>query len=594
MKMRALRFTSVLLLSALLVSCGDDERASSHGGKSLVEITIDNVRHSARVRVEENTLYARARLFLAGLLDELASRGEAVAAIPATVNTIAFTISAPDMPAMTKEVLVAGQDSVTETFLVENGLNRVFLAEGKDGGGVVRYRGSTTANLDGSEIVVDIYLLQAGSSITGVLDTAFNGTGYIRHNGAGGTSANEMGYAITLDSSGRILVAGYGQSSGFNDDMVIWRYNANGTLDTTFNGTGFVSHNDAAGGNGVDRGYAITTDSTGRILVAGSSQTAIGDGNMAIWRYNADGTLDTTFNGTGFLNHDGGSGVLNSNELGNGIVVDSSGKIVVVGGSTNAAAYFDLVVWRYNANGTLDTSFNGSGYVRHNGAAGGNYDDMGQAVAIDSSGKIVVAGYSCSGAPNTNIDMTIWRFDGNGALDTAFNTVGYVSHNGAAGGNGHDFGYGMTIDLSGKILVAGWGPNASGNEDMIVWRYNANGTLDTAFNGTGYVTHDAAAGGANSPDRGYAIRTDSAGNILVAGKSWNGANEDIVLWRYTGNGVLDTTLNGTGFIVQNGPGGFNNRDIAYGLAVDSSGNVLVTGDSVNAVPQSDLVILRYK
>jgi uncharacterized delta-60 repeat protein len=78
---------------------------------------------------------------------------------------------------------------------------------------------------------------------------------------------------------------------------------------------------------------------------------------------------------------------------GNSIYVDSNGKIYVTGYS-NSSSNYDMVIWRYNSNGTLDTSFGNNGIVVHHNAAGGNYDDGGNSIYVDNNGKIYVTGYS--------------------------------------------------------------------------------------------------------------------------------------------------------------------------------------------------------
>ena len=370
---------------------------------------------------------------------------------------------------------------------------------------------------------------------SGSLDTNFDTDGIVVHSNAAGGNGSDAGFDIARDLSGKVLVTGRSLNAAGNFDMVIWRYNADGTPDTTFNFDGKVVHNSAAGGNGYDYGIAITLDSSGRILVAGSSLNAASNSDMVIWRCNADGTLDTTFDTDGIVVHSSAAGG-NGADYGNAIALDSSGRILVTGSSRNAAGNSDMVIWRYNADGTLDTTFDADGIVVHNGAAGGNGDDGGNAIVLDSSGRILVAGLSDSDATaGSNYDMVIWRYKPDGTLDTTFDSDGIVVHNSAAGGNGNDYGSDIALDSSGRILVAGSSDSdatAGSNYDMVIWRYKPDGTLDTTFDSDGIVVHNSAAGG-NGDDYGSDIALDSSGRILVAGYSRNAAgNDDMVIWRY--------------------------------------------------------------
>jgi uncharacterized delta-60 repeat protein len=129
--------------------------------------------------------------------------------------------------------------------------------------------------------------------------------------------------------------------------------------------------------------------------------------------------------------------------------------------------------------------------------------------------------------------MVIWRYNSNGTLDSSFGNNGIVVYNNAAGGNGDDIGNSIYVDSTGKIYVTGSSKNSSGNDDMVIWRYNSNGSLDTSFGtkGKGIVINDNAAGG-NSYDYGFSIFVDSTGKIYVTGYSYNGRNADMVIWRY--------------------------------------------------------------
>jgi uncharacterized delta-60 repeat protein len=120
------------------------------------------------------------------------------------------------------------------------------------------------------------------------------------------------------------------------------------------------------------------------------------------------------------------------------------------------------------AKGVLDTSFNGKGIVVHHNAAGGNRNDVGYSIYVDSNSKIYVTGYS----QNTNDDdMVIWRYNSNGTLDTSFGNGGIVVHNNAAGGNSDDEGYSIYVDSNGKIYVTGYSKNRNDNYDMVIWKY---------------------------------------------------------------------------------------------------------------------------
>jgi uncharacterized delta-60 repeat protein len=117
-----------------------------------------------------------------------------------------------------------------------------------------------------------------------------------------------------------------------------------------------------------------------------------------------------------------------------------------------------------------------------------------------------------------------------GVLDTSFNGTGFVVHDNAAGGNYNDGGNSIYVDNTGKIYVTGYSMNV-GHYDMVIWRYNSNGTLDNSFGNNGIVVHNNAAG-VNSDDGGNSIYVDSTGKIYVTGYSYNGSNDDIVIWKY--------------------------------------------------------------
>ena len=362
---------------------------------------------------------------------------------------------------------------------------------------------------------------------SGDLDTTFNGQGWVVHDGAAGGAADDVGRDIVTDGTGRILVAGFSEGSFGDDDMVIWAYDDAGTLDPSFGSGGIVTHHNAAGGDGWDMGRGITLDASGKILVTGASYKLGSGDEMTIWRYDAAGVLDTSFGGTGFVLHGNAAGG-DLDDEGDVIAVDPSGRIVVAGKSYGGPTHYDMVTWRYDSAGVLDAAFGQGGFTLHHNAAGGDNYDEGHGLGLDPSGRVLIAGESFSG---TSSDMVLWAYDGAGILDPSFGSGGLVVSNNAAGGNGADLAGGMVLDGLGRILVGGLSRGAS-DDDMVIWRFDAAGSPDLTFGTAGVAVHDSAAGG-GSHDGGEDITLDGSGRILVAGWSWGGVavGYDMVVWR---------------------------------------------------------------
>ncbi len=302
----------------------------------------------------------------------------------------------------------------------------------------------------------------------GTLDTAFGGTGKVTADFGG----SDSGTSVTMQNDGRIVVAGYTYTSGTALLFAVARYNTNGSLDTTFNGTGQVTTAVGTGNNDVASGVAVQSD--GKIVVVGYSSTfSLTPNHTALVRYNADGSLDMTFG----ANHDGKviTAVSGSLDYGRSVTLQGDGKIVV-GGTSNNGSDYDFALVRYNADGSLDTSFNGTGKVITGISSG---DDTVFGVVVQSDMKIVVAGTSTE--PNGNFALA--RYNTNGSLDTSFGGTGIVIT--ASGGDAQCTSVALQAD--GKIVVAGYSLNGS-NNDFTVARYlSDSGTYSGIFPAVEFV-----------------------------------------------------------------------------------------------------------
>jgi uncharacterized delta-60 repeat protein len=284
------------------------------------------------------------------------------------------------------------------------------------------------------------------------------------------------------------------------------------------------------------------------------------------------GELDTTFGTGGVVTtriHAGpGENAATS------VAIQSDGKIVAVGYAPSTRNY-DFAVVRYTVSGTLDTTF-GSGGIVTTPIGPGN--DYARDVAIQSDGKVVVAGYAHSGSDN---DFAVVRYTVSGTLDTTFGSGGIVT---TPIGPGNDYARDVAIQSDGKIVAAGSAHSGSDN-DFAVVRYTVFGTLDTTFGSVGVVTTPIGHG--NDYASGVAIQ--SAGKIVAAGSAHSGSDDDFAVVRYTVSGTLDTIF-GSGGVVTTpiGPG----NDYASGVVIQSDGKIVAAG-SAHSGSDDDVAVVRY-
>ncbi|MGB8165936.1 MAG: delta-60 repeat domain-containing protein, partial [Chthoniobacteraceae bacterium] len=321
-------------------------------------------------------------------------------------------------------------------------------------------------------------------------------------------------------------------------------------------------------GSNDDVAQSVAVQSDGKIVVAGYSSNGSSH-DFAVVRYTSTGALDTSFNGTGKVTTPIGS----TDDIGQSVAVQSDGKILVAGYSWNGTNH-DIALVRYTSAGALDTSFNGTGKVT---TPIGGGDDVGRNVVVQSDGAIVVAGYTNNGS---NYDFVVVRYTGAGVIDTTFNGTGKVVTD--IGGN-DDLASGMVLQSDGKIVVSGYSATSNALLFAAV-RYTTTGALDAGFNGSGKVTTQI--GGFDS---GLSVAMQTDGKILVGGYSWNGSDHDFALVRYTSAGALDTNFNGTGYVATPiGSGG----DIGRCVALQTDGKIVLAGFAANG-SGSDFALARY-
>lgn len=396
-------------------------------------------------------------------------------------------------------------------------------------------------------VLIVIMLNMASMAQPGTLDPTFNTTGYVVKN-AGDTL--NVPWAVRATPGGKILVAGslYDTSQHPNvQNLMVLRYNTDGSPDLSFGVRGM------AGSNFNSYAQDLTLQPDGKILLAGASRTgAQAKDNLTVFRMNTDGSFDNSF----------GLGGMVQDTLGNfstAVAVLADGSILVAGAgyTTGSPKYAFYRLVKYSTNGTPDMNFGNSGFVTMQIPNCTGAYILGMVVQTD--GKILLGDEIKLG----RYCMAMTRFNANGSLDAGFGVNGIVIDS-AGLRNGC---YKLAVQSDGKILV----PAYVYTTDLLhphysLFRYNSNGSRDSTFHGNGcYIGEEGAA---------YDIAIQKDGKILSCGNYKNDSTAKRgVVARYLPSGDPDPLfgINGVAAIAAEMPSGFTS------ISVCPDGKVITTG-----------------
>jgi len=418
-----------------------------------------------------------------------------------------------------------------------------------------------------------------------------------RYNGPGNylDGAN----ALAVDGQGNVFVTGYSRGSDTGTDYATIKYSPGGQR------LWVRRYNPPA--NGYDEANAIAVDGQGNVYVTGCSESGNGTYDYATIKYGPGGQRQwvSRYNGPG-----------NNDDLARAIAVDAQGNVYVTGWSCDYDAandyhHYDYATIKYDAAGQQQW------VRRYNGP--GNLMDQANAIAVDGQGNVYVTGSSMgSGA---GFDCATIKYSPSGE------ELWVRRYNGPK--NGSDEAYALALDGQGNVCVAGWSESGAGfdcatikyspsGEELWVRRYNGPGNpLDganaIAVDGQGnvciagwsdglntdsdYATIKYNPGGgrlwvrryngvANGYDRARAIAVDGQGNVYVTGSSpgfVTGYNYATIKYSPSGQRLWVMRYNGPG----------NGYDEATAIAVDSGGNVYVTGSSEGDETDLDWATIKY-
>lgn len=396
------------------------------------------------------------------------------------------------------------------------------------------------------------------------LDPSFDSDGIVTTDFFSGS--NDFGKAITVQPDGKIVVAGC-SGIGVDARAVLARYNSDGSLDGGFGVGGIVAFPEDENGNGIT---GVTMDDEGRIVVVGYLNNSSGNADIGVARFLSNGFFDPSFADEGKLSID----FAGADERGVDIIVQSDGKILVMGNSYDGVNY-TITLIRLNTDGTFDTGFDTDGIVEFPSED----ETAGTAMAVDADGRIIITGVVYRSGVDYDIGVACFLSDG--SFDSSFEGGGkmLIDFSGA-----NEKGMDISVQSDGKIVVAG-DTDFNVEDDFVLVRLSANGSFDDDF-GTG---------GTVIVDLGYDEETvsvmvlQSDGKILMAGYAHNGSNEDVILACFNSDGSLDGEF-GSGGVVTTDVGG--GGDEGLDMALQNDGKILVAGIT-DTGSSLDFVVLRF-
>lgn len=413
-------------------------------------------------------------------------------------------------------------------------------------------------------------------AVPGDLDPTFNSDGIAGFDLTdipsliGLPAAPDEARAVITQPDGKVVVAGYASIQG-DDDFALLRYNPDGNLDPSFGFNGIVTTHFGAltnGGNprSNERINALVLQPDGKLVAAGFTDVFPANGlDLALVRYNVDGSLDSTFDSNGLT-----LGGVPGNDAALALVRQPADGRLVVAGFTDLTGSLDVAVARFEPDGALDQSFGpgGGGVILVRSVSGAA--EVARALVRQPDGRLVVAGYTNAGGSD---DFVLFRInpDGN-SLDTSFFNTGGTQV--FFGTNRQDQANALVLQDDGR-LVAGGSSFDGAESDFALVRLNPDGVLDAGFGfGGGLLTSFGP--GSISETRALVLQPD--GKLVEGGTALVDSDIDFALVRHNSDGSLDPTFGfGGGTLTLLNPG---SADFIFALAAQTDGNLVAAGTSI--------------
>ncbi|HEX8269606.1 MAG TPA: T9SS type A sorting domain-containing protein [Flavobacterium sp.] len=423
-------------------------------------------------------------------------------------------------------------------------------------------------------LLVILFTLNAFSQ-SGEIDSSFGIDGKVT---TGFGSNTNVARCVAFQPDGKFIVGGDYVSSRGDNDFALARYNNDGTLDTTFGVGGKVATNFLEINHVTNSILSLHVLPNGKIMAFGSASVAFTP-EIAVVRYNQNGTVDTTFGNNGKLI----SLLTPMDYYGTKLVFQTDGKFVIAGTKFyNSDPSYYIGMERYTEDGALDMTYGTNGQTVTSYGTGKSYPST---MLMQADGKMVVAGRYIQ----NNIPIfAVMRFTVNGTLDTSFSGDGKVTTTFGAGASGE--GMHVSVNENGKIILVGNVINQTSRNIGVV-QYNADGSLDTTFDGDGKALTPFDLEGDYSLVNSMTRQPDGKFLVVCDVSNYMLTTTDFVIRRYNSDTSADTGFGTDGEVATTFDTGLNE---AQSAAIAPDGKIVVVGRSVPLLyGHVDFAVTRY-
>ncbi len=403
----------------------------------------------------------------------------------------------------------------------------------------------------------------------GEIDDSFGNNGIVLTD-IQGTSPDYF-TSVHYLTDGKILAGG--TSFGW---FIIVRYHSNGLIDTSFGNDGIYSFFPGVGpAGGIIEEMVILEN--GNILCGGSAVNGTNN-DFALMRLLPSGVMDSLFSGNGLIKID-----FPADNTGNSISLRHDGKILVTGGAFRRYSEgYEVALMNFNENGTLNSSFAGSGYRLTNISFSHDY---GNSVILQPDGKVIVTGTSLQRTEDSIKRAILIRYVQIGNTDFTFNQNGIINIDfGVPSSEGIE----SIIQPDSKIVTLAC-LNASTTDNIQgigLIRHNPDGTIDSTFGTNGIVVFT---GVVSYDPKSILILPD--GKLLIIASVSSEDSSSIFLMQYTSDGQLDQTFGINGNTTLSLLGG---NCFAAGFELLPSGKLIIAGRFKNSLTNSSSLELVRK